>query len=247
MNIKGLIIRETDFGEYDRYLTVLTQWNTKISILCKGVRRRKNPFGAAVRLFCYGDFTVLEKRGKYTLQEAESLDSFWEITGDVEAYALCCYFSQLIETGLTECLPAEWEEERPPFLRLFLCALYALLRQKRRPALVKAALEMRFLEMSGYGADVSGCRACGGELLYFSVENGNGLCAHCGPAPGYQRISRGTAQALQHMLTADLKRLFAYQVGAETEKELAQLCQRYVLYHCDRGFDTLDFYRSLHL
>ena len=109
MNIRGLIIRETDFGEYDRYLTVLTQWNTKISILCKGVRRRKSPFGADLHLFCYGEFTLFENRGIYTLKEAETLDSFWEVTGDIVAYALCCYFSQLMETGLAECRPEEME------------------------------------------------------------------------------------------------------------------------------------------
>lgn len=245
MNVKGLIIRETDFGEYDRYITVLTEWNTKITVLCKGVRRRRSPFAAVLHLFSYTEFTLFENKGRYTLTEAQALDSFWGITSDILAYALCCYFSQLTESGLTEYRPEEDGEDRQPYLRLFLCALYSLTSQKRKPSLVKAAYEMRFMSMLGYTPDLSGCVVCGKEPAYFSVENGNCLCARCGSKTGYTVLGRGALAALRFMVSADLKNLFSYTVEEKTEQILVSVCQHYVLYHSERSFDTLHFYQQL--
>ena len=41
VTVKGLVIRETDFGEADRFITVLTAELGKIEVLCRGIRRKR--------------------------------------------------------------------------------------------------------------------------------------------------------------------------------------------------------------
>ena len=65
LKTKGLVMRETDFGEADRYISVLTEQGVRIEVLCKGVRRRNSRLAAAVRLFCWSELTLYEGRGDF--------------------------------------------------------------------------------------------------------------------------------------------------------------------------------------
>ena len=78
----------------DRYLTALTADGRRIEILCKNARRGKKQNPAA-RQFCYSEFILYERGGKYTLREAGLVHSFFPLTQDIERYALACYLAEL--------------------------------------------------------------------------------------------------------------------------------------------------------
>ncbi len=163
---KGLVIRETDFGDNDRYISVLTEEGRRIEVLCKGVRRRGGRMMNAVRLFCYSELTLYQGRGgKYTLQQADLIASFWGVTESMETYALCCYLAEL--TGHM----TDTEEDSPAAARLLLYALHALAEQKRDRLTVKAAFELRLMAESGYEPEVSRCSVCGAaRLLLYALH-----------------------------------------------------------------------------
>lgn len=238
--IKGLIIRETSFSDNDRYITVLTEKIGKISVLCKGVRRKKNSFSASIRLFCYSELVLHENKGKFILIDAQTISSFWNITADIEKYALACYFSQLID-----CTIGDFEEEKSEYLRLFLIALYSLTEKNRPISLVKAVFEMRLATIEGFMPDISSCKRCSGNAEYFSVENGNVLCGKCGKNSSYIRIQNGVLDAIRFITSADVKKIFSFIIGNENLLVLSKVCEAYVIYHWARTFDTLDFYKSL--
>ena len=52
VRLRALILREVDFGDFDRYLTVLTEYGRKSEILYKNARRGKKQNPAA-RQFCF--------------------------------------------------------------------------------------------------------------------------------------------------------------------------------------------------
>lgn len=178
LTIKGLVIRETDFGDADRYITVLAESGARMEVLCKGVRRKSSRMAAAARLFCWSELTLYHGRGKYTLTDAELLHSFWGVAADMETYALCCYFAELAGAMTDE------NEETPAVTRLFLYALRAVADQKRGQKLVKAAFELRLMAESGFLPDLAVCGACQNPIagaVYFSVREGvrwmNSACA----------------------------------------------------------------------
>ena len=147
LTCKGLVIRETDFGDTDRYISVLTEEGRRIEVLCKGVRRRGGRMMNAVRLFCYSELTLYQgRRGKYTLQGADLIASFWGVTGSMETYALCCYLAELVGQM------TDTEEDSPAAARLFLYALHALADQGRDRLAVKAAFARFFGLLSLPGA-----------------------------------------------------------------------------------------------
>ena len=64
IKLKCLVIREVDFSEHDRYITVLTEHGRKLEVLCRGVRRKNRAGSAAARLFCWSELELFERRGE---------------------------------------------------------------------------------------------------------------------------------------------------------------------------------------
>ena len=242
ITVKGLVIRETDFGEADRFLTVLTAEYGKIEVLCRGIRRKKGRLSNAVSLFCYSEFTLFSGK-KYILSDAEIDTQFWGITGNIEQYALCCYFAELANLSPDSSDSAEE-------LLLFLRALYALDRQKRPVQTVKAAFELRFACIMGYMPDLLGCAVCGETECghwSFLLENGALVCDSCRRRVGatYYDVSPGVLQAMRYIISCDGKKVFAFAVNDRTAQQLGIICERYLLYHLDVVCQTLSFYHSL--
>lgn len=242
--VRGLVIRETDFGDADRYITVLTDAGAKIEVLCRGIRRRGSRLGAAVRLFCYTELTLYESRGRFTLNDAALQTSFWGVTQDIEGYALACYFAELAA------LVAESDEPNPALTRLVLYALHALTGGKRPFPLIKAAFELRVFADAGFAPRLDACGACGSVLdegALFSVREGVAVCPDCARrlAGDWITLAPGTLAAMRHIVACELKRVFSFTLGAQSLVQLGEICERYALLNADRGFDSLTFYHSL--
>ncbi len=243
ITVKGLVIRQTDFGEADRFITVLTRELGKIEVLCRGIRRKKGRLANAVGMFCYSEFTLFSGR-RYTLNDAELDTQFWGITGNIEQYALCCYFAELAN------MAAETGDGAQIVLPMFLRALYALDRQQRPVQVVKAAFELRLASELGYAPDLTGCAVCGAaesEHWSFLLENGALVCGDCRRRVGgtYFDVPRGVLDAMRYIVSCEGKKLFAFAVNAQTAQQLGTICERYLLYHLDVRCTTLDFYHSL--
>lgn len=244
--VKGLVIRETDFGDADRFITVLTERGARIEVLCRGVRRRNGRQMGAVRLFCLSELTVYQGRGgKYTLNDASLIQSFWGVTADMETYALCCYLAELAGAM------SEEQAESPAITRLLLYALRAVADQKRPLALVKAAFELRLMAESGFAPALAVCGACQNPIkgeAYFSVREGVMLDAGCRARLGggdAVLLPDGTYAAMAHILTCAVPRVFAFALGGASAACLCEIGEKYCLHYAERGFGSLDFYHSL--
>jgi DNA repair protein RecO (recombination protein O) len=58
-------------------------------------------------------------------------------------------------------------------------------------------------------------------------------------------ISCGTLQAMRYILASEPKKIFSFTLGEDSLKELCGICEAYLLTRLERGFYTLDFYKSL--
>lgn len=243
VRLRALILREVDFGDFDRYLTVLTEYGRKSEILYKNARRGKkqNP---ASRQFCYSELILSDRGGKYALRDADLVHSFFSLAQDIERYALACYLAELAGAVTGP------DEDNPVVSRLLLHALHALEGKKRDPALVKAALEWRVLAENGYAPDLVDCGVCGQPIaqppVCFSVRAGTAADAKCAArVGGYERLTGGTLRAILHVLSADPQKVYAFALADAAREQFCRMAEAYAQYHFGRGFDSLVFYRSL--
>ncbi len=240
----GLVIRTVDWRDSDRLLTVMTEDYGKITVKAQGVRRRSSKFGAAGQLFAYCSFTLYERDGRMSLSDAQVLEQFFGLSQDLEALSLASYFCELLATEGEDDVPV------PGMLRLALNSLYALANHVADRSLVKAAFELRFLAIAGYEPDLWRCASCGAEPAapMVNLESGQLHCAECRAAFGKgvsMPLSKASLQAARYILHCDLKKLFAWHIQAEDLALLCQFTESYCLVRLERGFKTLDFYKSL--
>ena len=244
LTTKGLVIRTVDWRDSDRLLTVMTEDYGKMTVKAANIRRKSSRLGSAGQLFAYCEFTLYEKNGRRTVQDAQVLEQFFSLSQDLEALALASYFCELLATEGEEDVPA------PGMLRLALNCLYALSHHLYDIRQIKAAFELRFLAITGYEPDLWQCAACGAEPEnpMVNLERGQLHCASCRQAFGQgvsAPLSRAALQAARYVLRCDLKRLCSFRLEEEDLDLFGAFAEAYCLTRLERGFQTLDFYRSL--
>lgn len=242
---EGIVLRETEYKDADKLLTVLTREHGKITVKARGVKSGRSRSKAACQLLTYSEFTLLEKQGRYIITEAVPKEMFSELRTDIELLYLASYFAQVAEAVAQE------EDAAPELLSLLLNALYALAKLKKPQKLVKAVFELRLACIAGFLPDLRGCAVCGSPSPdRFNITQGVLQCASCGnesTAGIRMPVSPGTLEAMRYIASADAKRLFSFTLSDTALTELNGLTESYLSMRLERGFFTLDLYKSLFL
>jgi len=243
MTVQGIVLRVTDYNERDALLTLLTGGQGKLTVKARGLRRKNSPLVAPCQLLAYGEFTVFEYRGQYTINEAHSIELFTSLRRDLTKLSLGTYFAQTAEVLSQEDYPS------PELLSLLLNCLYALSRLNLSEALIKAVFELRAACLSGYTPDLFGCHICGSQTPdRFDLSAGQLECLGCRSrdSDGIRMpVTTAILEAMRYICLCDPKRLFSFRIGAETLADLGALTEAYLTTQLERGFSTLDFYKSL--
>ena len=244
LSTKGLVLREAKYKEADKILTVLTANEGKLTVKARGAMRKSCKYSAASQMLCYSDMTLFGNKGKWSINEAETIEQFLPLRQDIEFLALGACFAEMLEAVSDEDSP------NPEILQLGLNSLYALSRGLYSPQHIKAAFELRLMCLSGFEPDLYGCTACGEENpedALFSIKGGVVHCRSCAPgAAGISMpISRETLEAMRYICYADPKKIFSFSIPAEAEKQLSDITEAYVAAQLERGFSSLDYWKSV--
>ena len=244
VNTKALVLREVKYKEADRILTVLTETGGKMTVKARGALRKSSKLSSATQQLCYSEMTLFFNRGKWTVNEAMTLEPFSGLQENFEAYALGCYFSECVEAVAVE------DQPDSALMQLALNTLYALSRKMYDSALIKAAFEMRLMSIAGYTPDLSCCSVCGKtepERPYLSLSNGRICCSECRNAAfdAPVRLGEEALDAMRYIISAPSKKLFSFSVSKEGEKELSNAAECYLLRQTERHFSSLDYWKNI--
>ena len=116
--------------------------------------------------------------------------------------------------------------------------------------LVKAAFEMKLLCLAGYEPLVDSCAYCGRadpEQPLLDVVQGVLRCRRCGVKESTlsMPLCASSLAGLRHIIYGDPKRLYSFTLGGEAMERLAGAAEAFAAAQLERGFRTLDFYKSL--
>lgn len=240
---KGLVLRVTNYNDTDALLTLLTHSHGKLTVKARGLRRKNSPLIAPCQLLAYGEFTLFEYRDMYTINEARTLELFRGLRKDIQKLAAGTYFAQVAEVLCQEDIP------NPEILSLTLNSLYALSQLDVDEKKIRATFEMRSACLAGYMPDLSGCVQCGNlDCTRFDLRAGQLECATCRnpDSDGIRMpVEPGALDAMRYICTCDSKQIFSYKLGESALDNLSQIAELYLSTQLERGFSTLDFYKSL--
>ncbi len=243
MTIQGIVLRVTDYNDRDALLTVLTRQHGKLTIKARGLRRKNSPLIAPCQLLTYGEFTLFEYRGQYTINEAHAIELFTALHRDLTKLSLGTYFAQTAEVLSQEDSPS------PELQSLLLNCLYGLSKLDLPERKVKTVFELRAACLAGFTPDLFGCHICGNQNpARFDLSAGQLECANCREpeSRGIRLpVTPSVLEAMRYICLCDPKKLFAFQLGDAAMETLSALTEAYLTTQLERGFSTLDFYKSL--
>lgn len=253
--IDGLILSDTVVKERDKFLTVLTAKYGKISVYARNVRSLRRGSLAYTLPFQFCRLEIQRRTSGITLSQGEIIISFLDISNDLERFALGQYVLDIAKEMTVE------NSDESDMLRLTLNTLY-MIREKKKPLpLIKATFEFRAMVQSGYLPNLDGCDLCGGESeeMFFDIMNGRVICRECqrirnseavesydtGTAVIVVQITPTILRALRYVISCEPNRIFSYSIAEDELRDYADVCEKYILNHLERGFSTLDFYHEV--
>lgn len=248
LTLPALVIRETDVGEIDKLLTLLTAEHGKMTVKVHGCRNIKSKNMACSSLFCYGNFTLTEKNGRYTVKESSLQENFFDLRMDLARLCLGNYIAEVLQTVATE------ENDETELLVLALNTLFTICRGEKPLSLIKAVFELRALCILGYSPDLDACTDCGKDALYpmyFDFLQAHLLCPECrmleNHTSPHAAVDRDTLSAMRYIISAPSKRIFSFSISEESLSALSEICERFLVSQTETNYKSLQFYHSLPL
>lgn len=245
LTIRGLVTRVTPYNDTDAILTVLSDEQGKLAVKARGLRRKNSPLTAACQLLSYGEFTLFEYRGMYTINEAHALELFTGLRKDLFKLSLATYFAQVCDSISQEDLV------NPQLLSLALNSLYAIDKLQLPLSQIKAVFELRCACLAGYTPDLDRCYRCGCEFPdRFNITEGRLECGTCKEADSQQirmPLSAGVLDSMRYIVLCGDKQVFRFRISDATAEALSNITEVYLVRQLEQSFSTLDFYKSLYI
>lgn len=243
ISLTGVIIKEKDLNESDKIIVILTDTKGIISAIAKKSKTFKNRLGGMVQLFAYGEFVLYCAKNGYLLNEFKTKELFLELRNSLEALSLAQYFCEILLQ-----LKPEYTVSNE-ILRIFLNSLYFIINKKIKPKIIKSIFEFRIVSLCGYIPKLVSCDICGKydeEEMYFSIERSNIFCSNCiKNKTNFIFLSKSLLYTLRHIIYCNIDNLFKFSISENTEKVLAKITEKYILFHVSDKFKSLDFYKKI--
>ena len=234
--VNALMLRAVDYNENDKILTLLTAERGKISAGIKGVKKAAAKLKFAAQPFCFAEYVLNERGGKYTVINATECESFYDLRTDINKFYAA---SAAVEAA--NALSFEGDECREIFYEC-VKALSEMCRGGESSALIRFLLFA--LKTSGYGINADNCVHCGANLvgedkLRFDMDTGSFTCAECGNGLGASRVTYNVIRKTQGS---------GYEeeyITPDGEKRALRLIREYVSYKLNIAFKSLTEYTRL--
>ncbi len=240
---KGMVIRETITGDYDKIITVITHDYGKISVSAKGARRSGNHFSAGTQIFCYCDWILYKGKSTYILNSCDIITSFYQIREDLTLLAYAAYMLDIIRDTTYE------NQQANEPLTLLLHAMNALIQKGRSPELVIRIFSLKIVQIMGYTPFISGCCRCGTkeiENISFSFDFCGFICEKCGKESHNSiHIETGTAKAIVYVICAEIRQAFTFELSQDVLKNFSDVVDKYISDRLERKYCKLSFLEEI--
>jgi len=239
---EGIVLREMDYAETDRILTLLTP-RGKLSALAKGIRKSTSRKVGHLGLFYRAQVMLAKGHNLDIITQAESIEEFEGMRGDLLRFTYACYVAELLERFAPE------GEENSDLYALAV-RIFRWLSQEQDPRLWTRYFELHLLRLGGYQPEVFSCVNCHATLLpvanFFSVAQGGLLCDRCGQGqPQAKAVTVAAQKVLRYLQTRDEGQVRALRLSQETHREVEVILQSHLEYTLERDLKSVTFLERL--
>ncbi len=254
----GLVIAERDLGENDKLLTILTERYGKVIVVAKGAKSVRNRHMPSCQLFAYASFGLRKRGNYYYITDSDLIESYYDIRNDIIKLALATYLCDIVNDVTQE------GNNDDGILRLTLNMLYAISKDIKPPEVIRSVFEIRIAAELGFSPDLEGCSIChttNAGLYHFDIIDGIITCENCKASnrfsfednPFFEKglnkpiliVSKAIIDAINYIIFSKQERVLSFNIDKDEWTSFFDVAEKYLLHHLERGFYSLDFYKSL--
>ena len=235
ITVNALCLRCVDYKDNDKMATLFTLERGKIGVGARGVKKAGAKLNFCVQPFCFAEYTLNERSGRYTVTGASEIGNFYNLRLNVRAFYAACVISEFL---------LKFTEDEQPDAELFACSVKEIENLCADGADSSAVL-IKFLAdafgLLGYGAEFSVCGVCGcseiGNRAFFDFGSGSSVCENCAGA-GVTEIKPSTLKALRICAEGGI-------CDEQSERGALLFFNRYALLKCGDRLRTLSEYVAM--
>ena len=155
---EAIVLRAVDYKDNDKILTLFSPSLGRITAGAKGVKKPTAKLSFAAQPFCFAEYILAEKGGRYTVTGAYLHESFFSLRYDIVRFYAACALAEV-------CLTILYENESHEGLFIALIeGLKALSLAEEDAAEAVIAFMLVALRESGYPLDLSYAEECDGDI-----------------------------------------------------------------------------------
>ncbi len=224
IKVKGIILSESNMGDYDKMLTMLTPNLGKISCSAKGARRPQSALLAGTQLFCFGDYLLYKGTSTYHINSCEPIEIFYKLRTDLDKLETAIDINKIILEVTNE------NENSYNILQLYLNTLYVISETDKDLKLTESIFKLRLLSLIGFKPRIDKCINCGQseKLEYFSIKDDGFKCKECAKQDKSAiYMSESTLNAIKYTVLSPIKKLFSFDLKNEALEEFKLITKIY--------------------
>ena len=259
-----IVLRSMKYRDTSKIITFYSKEYGKLKGIAKGARTAKNKFGSALEPLSHSMLLIYKKeqRDLHLISQCDSIDSFRNITEDLDRMSAGLSILELIDqvTHHEECTPA--------MFTLLVETLSALNASTKYYQMYLQAFQLRLAALFGYAPNFDVCGQCGKPVVIdngerevaFQIVRGAVFCTKC-CAPNdssvhasdqsiaFTALSREGLQVVRRLLNARLSSLSDLEFDACVGNEMNELLRLYLRYHFDglKPLKSAEFFQQQHI
>jgi len=242
LNIRGIVLKETPFGEADKFITILGKDYGKISVSVKGAKRVRSGLTAGTSLFSYSDFYITESKKRMYLNQVEPIETFYNLRNDLSALAYGSYFVEIINKLLFDNMPSN------NILLLLLKSLTVLSKNNIIPhKLIASIFELKILEYNGYKPETEFCISCKKPTtknFYITIEGT--ICENCVEKNFFHiHLNETLLYTIRYIFSSELNKLYTFKVPTKIINSLSNFSRNLLNSQLNLNLKSVNFIREI--
>lgn len=221
MEVKGIILRVSQFRDFDCMVTLLTE-SGFVSFLARGVKKMTSKNAYLVNTFNYVNVCLMKGKDGYFLKNGKLLSSYPNAKKDIEKLSTLDFISELTNLFV---LKEECHNIFP-----FLIKTLELLELNIDSKMLSLLYFAKILKYSGYSIEVNCCQKCHKtrDIIAFSVNDGGFICRECFDSSNSIKLNPTTLKEIRYIFMVDIDNFEKVIFPKNDSIELIKLLNRFV-------------------
>jgi len=232
---QAIIVRGYKYSESSKIIRCFTEEYGKVSVIAKGARRPKSPFGGVLEVLSHVSviYYYRETRELQNLSKCDLIEPFLDIRNDFEKMTVGMAMMEVLDRVVII------EQPLPELFSITIQILHRLSESSRQFLNFYWAFILHVIRILGFSVHLNGCMECGTkefpQKVPFHLGSGGVFCANCAPNEYDFTLTLESLKVLQHLQRFPESEISVVVPSTRTRRELGDLLHRYVRYHIE-GF-----------